>query len=85
MSHRNPRTGRYADDLMAKLHDGTATVGDVIDHAQEIIVEAPETWGTAVSTPVRLLLAIIDRQEAGYEVHQHDLVTPDLLVTPPPE
>lgn len=75
MSHRNPQTGRYADDLMIKLLGGTATVEDVILHAQEIIVEAPETWGTVVTEPVRLLLEIIDILAGGTPVHQHDKIT----------
>jgi hypothetical protein len=72
VSIKNPRTGRYEDDFMAKLYQGTATVGDLLDHAQEIIVEAPAIWGTVVTEPVRLLLLLLDTvsdEEMG--VHQH--------------
>lgn len=78
MSMHNPQTGRYADDLMAKLRDRTATVGDVIDHAQEIIVDAPACWGTAVTEPVRLLLVVINALESGLDVQQnHNVVELD--------
>lgn len=66
---------RHEDDLMAKLHDGSATVGDLIGHAEEVIVAHPEAHGTAVTEPVRLLLALIDVLTDADEhesVHQND-------------
>jgi hypothetical protein len=72
MSHMNPRTGRYADDLIDKLNDRTATVGDVVSHAEEILVEGEVYWGTVVTEPVRLLLVVINALSAGLDVQQND-------------
>lgn len=73
MSMQNTRTGRFADDFMVKLYDGSATVGDLMSHAQEIIVDAETTWGTAVTEPVRLLMMLVDCLSDGeVPVHQHD-------------
>lgn len=76
MSIRNQRTRRHEDDFPAKLHQGTATVGDLIEHAQEIIVETPEAFGTATSDTVRLLLQLIDKMSSAEydadDIHQND-------------
>lgn len=64
----------HEDDLSAKLSQGTATVGDVIAHAQEHIVNQPVKHGMYVTEPVKLLLEIIDRLESGEDVHQHDKI-----------
>lgn len=65
---------RHEDDLLAKLHTGEATVGDLIGHADEVIVAHPEAYGTVVTEPVRLLLKLIDvlTAESDHAVLQHD-------------
>lgn len=72
MSIRNQRTRRHEDDLAANLALGTATVGQVIEHAQEIIVETPEAFGQTTADTVRILLDIIDVLAGGTPVHQND-------------
>jgi hypothetical protein len=79
MSHINPSTGRYADDFSAQLHAGTATVEDLLAHAQEIIVDAPEVWGRVVTEPVRLLLVAHKALAAGLDVQpSHNIGELDL-------
>ena len=75
MSIRNQRTLRHEDDLPFAVAQGTATVQDVIEHAQEIIVETPQAFGSDTSLVVRLLLDIIDKQAAGETVEQFTPVT----------
>jgi hypothetical protein len=77
MSIRNQRTQRHEDDIAYKLYEGTATVQDVVEHAQEIIVETPQAFGSDTATVVRLLLDIIDKQAAGERVEQFTRVTPE--------
>lgn len=75
MSVRNQRTGRHEDDFPFRLARGEATVGDLVDHAQEIIAETPEAYGQDVSRTVRLLLVVIDALSSGIDVHQHHNIT----------
>jgi hypothetical protein len=75
MSIRNQRTRRHEDDIAYALHTGTATVQDVLEHAQEFIVETPQAFGSDTSLVVRLLLDIIDKQAAGETVEQFTRVT----------
>ena len=70
MSIRNQRTRRHEDDFPFKLSQGAATVQDVIEHAQEIIVETPQAFGTDTALVVRLLLDVIDKQAAGETIEQ---------------
>lgn len=64
---------RHEDELLAKLHTGEATVGDLIDHADEIVAH-PEVHGTATTQCVRMLLKVIDALVGAgeYELHQSD-------------
>jgi len=70
MSIRNARTGRHEDDFINKYHVGTATVGDLMEHAEEILVETPEAFGQSVSDCVRGLLDVIQALSAGLDVQQ---------------
>lgn len=63
----------HSDEFMAKLYAEEATVGDLLDHAQEHIVEQPAMYGTATTEAVRFLIMIIDAlcEPSHFEVQQH--------------
>jgi len=71
MSIRNQRTRRHEDDFPSRLARGEATVGELMEHAQEIIVETPEAFGTDTSETVRLLLVVINALSGALDVQQH--------------
>jgi len=59
VSIRSQRTGRHEDDFPMRRQLGVATLGDAVEHAQEIIAETPEAFGQTTAEVVALLVRAV--------------------------
>lgn len=72
MSIRNQRTGRHEDDIedrAARSPESDVSINELLAHAEEIIAETPEAFGTTTSKVVARLCELVrDNARTGERI-----------------